>query len=116
MIWGTRGIAVALFGPEHAHEHKRTLYSLIARGKIPTFRMGRTPCAWSDQIEDFLEGKAREATSNMVTQESRVAPAEVDLTGARHCHYRCTPAGSSSGAPMHSIGSPACHGKKPIYC
>jgi integrase len=35
MIWGTRGIAVALFGPEHAHEHRRTLYSLIARGYRP---------------------------------------------------------------------------------
>jgi hypothetical protein len=80
MIWGTRGIAVALFGPEHAHEHRRTLYSLIERGSIPTFRMGRTPCAWSDQIEDFLEGKAREAAGNMVVQESRAAPAEEDLS------------------------------------
>jgi hypothetical protein len=65
MIWGTQGIAVALFGPEHAHEHRRTLYSLIARGKIPTFRMGRTPCAWSDQLEEFLEAKAREAAGNV---------------------------------------------------
>jgi hypothetical protein len=69
MIWGTRGIAVALFGPEHAHEHRRTLYSLIARGSIPTFRMGRTPCAWSDQIEDFLEGKAREAAGKVVFRD-----------------------------------------------
>ena len=74
MIWGTRGIAIALFGPEHAHEHRRTLYSLIERGSIPTFRIGRTPCAWSDQIEAFLEGKAREAAGNMVVQESRDAP------------------------------------------
>jgi hypothetical protein len=65
MIWGTTGIAVALFGPEHAHDHRRTLYSLIKRGKIPTFKMGRTPCAWSDQIEAFLEDKAHEAVDNM---------------------------------------------------
>jgi hypothetical protein len=70
MIWGTRGIAAALFGPEHAHEHRRTLYSLIERGSIP-FRMGRTPCAWSDQIEDFLEGKAREAAGNMGHRNDR---------------------------------------------
>jgi hypothetical protein len=82
MIWGTGGIAAALFGPEHAHEHRRTLYSLIARGEIPTFKMGRTPCAWSDQIEEFLEGKAREAAGNMAAAESRVAPAEEGLSSS----------------------------------
>jgi hypothetical protein len=86
LIWGTRGIAVALFGPEHAHEHRRTLYSLIARGGIPTFKLGRTPCAWSDQIEDFLESKAREAAANLVThaQIASADSAEAILQVASH--------------------------------
>jgi hypothetical protein len=40
--------------------------------------MGTSPCAWSDQIEDFLESKAREAAerSCMTAEESRVALAD----------------------------------------
>ncbi|MGB8901309.1 MAG: hypothetical protein WCC90_19660 [Methylocella sp.] len=70
MIWGTRDIAVAVFGPEHAQARMRSVYTLIAHGKLPVFKLGRTPCAWSDQIETFLEAKTREAADNMAEKVS----------------------------------------------
>jgi hypothetical protein len=74
MIWGARAIAVALFGPEYADERsRRAVYNLVATGVLPAFRMGSTTCAWSDQIESFLESKAREAASNFSASRPRGA-------------------------------------------
>jgi hypothetical protein len=69
MLWGVDAIGGALFGPEHAKEHRRTLYTLMARGALPVFKMGRTPCAFPEQIEAYLEAKAQEAASKMADAE-----------------------------------------------
>jgi hypothetical protein len=66
IIIGSRQIYEIICPGRQLHNHRRAILEWQKTAGLPVFLRGKVPCAWSDQLEDFLA--AEEARSRRVAE------------------------------------------------